>query len=151
SPMSRNDLWTDYESFEADGDTWLPPGQAIKELGWSFSELYAAKERGCLLTNWEKLRFRRRLVGNRMVEFISCEQVDGIKKEKTALESSGPEKDEITFDEALTIAKCSPKTLRELVKNISTRRLSLSRSGRVSRRIFVSKTALLETLHAHRS
>lgn len=144
--------WSELTSYEADGDTWVPPGEAKRLLGWRDPQLRGAKRRGCLgLERGERLAVRKTHVRGRIFEFISKRQLTWITSLKESLRAAPADPDELSLGQAKRVAKFSPKTLRKLIKGITTRRLGLTANGRLSMLKFISKRLLLEKIAEHRA
>src|SRR5262249_2787157 len=78
-------------SFQAAGDTWVYPGQAAEELGWTPQQLKAATEKGCLLTDRQKIRTHPGAAGSQVYDFVSRKQIDAIKARQEALAAAAPD------------------------------------------------------------
>jgi hypothetical protein len=154
--------WADYRPFDADGDTWIPPGQAAAQLGWTMHQLYTVKSEGCLELGEEKIGRRPRRIRGRRFEFISQTSIDRIKQAREALKTAealkaakGNDSDELTLAQAGKLAKLTRKPLKKLLSRHFSeaelgRRIGLASNGRVCKRITISKSKFLDALEAER-
>jgi hypothetical protein len=155
--MAANSSWADYRAFKAKGDKWVPPINAMQQLGWSHHQLACAIEDGTLWLGGDKLAAHPKNFHGLTIGFISQRGINRIKATLKALKSDGSHRGSITFARACKLAGCNETWVRELIEDNRERmpglaeiRPGLSKNNRVCKQWQISEAKFKKLLQEAR-